>query len=150
MKIQRPAGTETAERETLCPDCGTAHTADGSSDPRCEECRPAERRHYERDRGRGKTAERGYGYAWQQLSKRARALQDFCTDCGSPEDLTADHSVTAWERHAAGKVIRLQDIDVVCNRCNTERGAARGEGATDEYRLTDRERFARIESDPDL
>ncbi|WP_369022552.1 hypothetical protein [Micrococcus luteus] len=80
--------------------------------------------------------ELGYDYAWQKLSARARRLQPFCEDCGSPEDLTADHSVEAWKRKAAGKVIRLRDISVVCRRCNSERGAARGEKASDQWRKT--------------
>lgn len=78
--------------------------------------------------------ELGYDYAWQKLSARARKLQPFCEDCGATDDLTADHSVEAWKRKAAGKVIRLRDISVVCRRCNSERGAARGERASDEWR----------------
>ena len=74
---------------------------------------------------------RGYDGAWDKLSQRARRLQPFCTDCGTREDLTADHSETAWERHDAGLAIRLEDIEVVCRPCNGRRGAARptGEGA---------------------
>jgi hypothetical protein len=70
---------------------------------------------------------RGYNRAWQQLSRRARRLQPFCTDCGSTDDLQGDHSPEAWERKAAGKTIRLTDIDVVCGPCNRRRGAARGQ-----------------------
>jgi 5-methylcytosine-specific restriction protein A len=54
-------------------------------------------------------------------------LQNFCTDCGSVEDLQADHTPEAWARKAAGKPIRLRDVDVVCGECNRRRGAARGE-----------------------
>lgn len=49
-----------------------------------------------------------------------------CEDCGSPYDLTTDHSAEAWRRRELGKVIRLRDVAVVCRRCNSERGAARG------------------------
>jgi 5-methylcytosine-specific restriction enzyme A len=151
MKLKRPTGTEQAERQTLCPDCGVAHEQDDSGNPRCLDCRPAEALRLERNRHRDKTtAERGYGWRWQKLSKRARAQQDFCSDCGSPEDLTADHSMEAWRRHDQGKTIRLQDIDVVCIRCNTERGAARGITATDLYRQSNAERLARIQSDSEL
>lgn len=71
-------------------------------------------------------AARGYDAAWSRLSKRARRLQPFCTDCGAAEDLQADHTPEAWERKAAGLAIRLADVDVVCGPCNRRRGAARG------------------------
>ncbi len=87
-----------------------------SDKSRCAEHRPKETR----DR-----RARGYTDAWQQLSRRARRLQPFCTDCGATEDLQGDHSVEAWERHEAGKPVRLQDIDVVCGPCNRRRGTAR-------------------------
>lgn len=74
--------------------------------------------------------QRGYNYAWEKLSKRARRLQPFCSDCNATDDLQADHTPEAWERHEAGLPIRLQDIDVVCGPCNRERGAARGERMT--------------------
>lgn len=70
--------------------------------------------------------QRGYDRRWRNLSRRARAAQPFCTDCGATTDLQADHSPTAWARRAAGKVIRLEDIAVVCAPCNLKRGAARG------------------------
>lgn len=69
--------------------------------------------------------QRGYDTAWSRLSKRARAKQNWCSDCGAATDLQADHSPQAWERHAQGLPIRLEDIDVVCGRCNRRRGAAR-------------------------
>lgn len=86
---------------------------------------------------RGSRHERGYDYRWEKLSKRARKLQPFCTDCGRTDDLTADHSTEAWRRREAGLPIRLKDIDVVCRQCNTDRGAARGSAATDEHRNRD-------------
>lgn len=86
------------------------------------------------DHLRGTRQARGYDAAWDRLSKRARKAQPFCLDCGSPEDLTADHNSETWKRKAAGKVLRLRDVDVVCRRCNSERGAARGEKATDKWR----------------
>ena len=75
-------------------------------------------------------AARGYDAHWTRLSKRARRLQPFCADCGSTEDLQADHSPEAWERKAAGLAIRLADVDVVCGPCNRSRGAARGNAVT--------------------
>lgn len=72
----------------------------------------------------------GYDYRWRKLSERARKLQPFCSDCGTRDDLTGDHSPEAWARKADGKTIRLKDIDVVCRTCNIKRGAARGENVT--------------------
>lgn len=73
-------------------------------------------------------AARGYGQAWRRLSVRARRMQPFCSDCGTEQDLTVDHSSEAWRRQAAGLAIRLVDVEVVCRGCNTRRGAARGAG----------------------
>lgn len=73
---------------------------------------------------------RGYDWAWTKLSKRARQRQPFCTDCGATADLQTDHTPTAWARKAAGKPIRLRDVEVVCGPCNRRRGAARGPSAT--------------------
>ncbi|BBX72277.1 hypothetical protein MSHI_01830 [Mycobacterium shinjukuense] len=73
---------------------------------------------------------RGYDWAWTKLSRRARRLQPFCIDCGVTEDLQADHTPQAWARRAAGRPIRLRDIEVVCGPCNRRRGAARGNAAT--------------------
>jgi len=99
---------------TSCLECG--EVSDG---PRCELHRPKESPKPET----GKL----YDWNWQKLSKRARRLQPFCSDCFAREDLQADHSPEAWERKAAGKPIRLQDIDVVCGDCNIKRGSARGD-----------------------
>ncbi len=99
-----------------CIDCGepTEHA-------RCEE--------HSLPRTAEKTSShsRGYDNAWRKLSERARQLQPFCSDCGATEDLQADHTPEAWARKAAGKPIRLCDVDVVCGACNRKRGAARGE-----------------------
>lgn len=94
-----------------CIECGTL-----SDKARCAKHRPKDTRNARR---------RGYDTAWTRLSKRARAKQPFCTDCGATEDLQADHSPQAWERHAQGLPIRLEDVDVVCGPCNRARGAAR-------------------------
>jgi 5-methylcytosine-specific restriction enzyme A len=99
-----------------CLDCGTP-----SPGPRCSEhtidTKPTAHK-------------RGYDWQWTKLSRRARRLQPFCTDCGSTEDLQTDHTREAWQRKAAGKTIRFQDIDVVCADCNRARGAARGSAVT--------------------
>lgn len=99
-----------------CLSCGTP-----SDGPRCDEHTLDTKAH---------ASARGYDWQWTKLSRRARKLQPFCTDCGNTENLTGDHSPEAWARKAAGKPIRLQDIDVVCGPCNQSRGAARGHSAT--------------------
>lgn len=126
--------------KTICSDCGTAYEMDGVGT--CDECRPQRDYAYEHKNHvariyRGSRHERGYDNEWARLSKRARDKQPWCSDCGRPDDLTTDHSVTAWERRAAGKSIRLRDVDVVCRSCNSVRGAARGADAADEHRSGD-------------
>lgn len=86
-----------------CLDCGTP-----SARPRCPE-------------------HRGYDAEWDRLSRRARKLQPFCSDCGATEDLQTDHLPEAWARRAAHKPIRLKDVDVVCGPCNRARGQTRPE-----------------------
>lgn len=100
-----------------CIDCGTPTLT-----PRC----PA---HTKPDT-RPSAHTRGYDAAWQKLSTKARAMQPWCSDCHTTEDLTVDHSAHAWARKAAGKRIRLTDVEVVCRPCNSRRGAARGPAAT--------------------
>lgn len=100
-------------KATLCPDCqkSASRQAVRSSTPRPKKSAYA----------------RGYNSAWRRLSERARKLQPFCSDCGATDDLQADHSPEAWDRVEQGLPLRLKDIDVVCQRCNIDRGAARGE-----------------------
>jgi len=74
------------------------------------------------------TRGRGYDTTWRRLSERARAVQPWCSDCGSTEDLTADHSPEAWRRRERGQVIRLRDVDVLCRTCNIAAGPARPGG----------------------
>lgn len=124
---------------SICPECGHVfqRTRKGAY---CDDCRPQDDSWTLRTQT---TAQRGYGKRWQRLSKKARELQPFCTDCNSPDDLTADHTVEAWRRYEAGKVIRLQDIDVVCRDCNSARGEARGDNISERRTIVDAERQAR-------
>lgn len=100
-----------------------------STESRCEE-------HVKRGRTDSQRAKRpknrsrgsGYTHTWDKLSRRARRIQPWCSDCGAKEDLQCDHTPAAWERHDDGLAIRLQDVDVVCGPCNRARGAARGGG----------------------
>ena len=100
---------------TTCLECGEL-----SEQAHCPEHRPPEPPKHKPNN------DKDYDWNWQKLSKRARRLQPFCSDCFRRDDLQADHSPEAWERKAAGKPIRLQDIDVVCGDCNIKRGPARG------------------------
>lgn len=109
-----------------CLDCG--ELAEGS---RCEDC--AERAaaiRVARNRPhatKSPAAARGYDWRWDKLSRIARRMQPFCSDCGATSDLQCDHTPEAWQRKKQGKRIRIDDVDVVCGRCNRKRGAARGE-----------------------
>lgn len=134
---------------SVCPDCGSVFERESDS-AYCKDCKPEDDSWTQRDKT---TDERGYGARWQRLSKKARKLQPFCSDCYSPDDLTADHTEQAWERYDAGKTIRLQDIDVVCLSCNSARGAARGDKVNSRRRIVDKELVERrkyFEGDHDL
>lgn len=74
---------------------------------------------------RGTAKERGYDSRWDRLSKRARALQPWCSDCLTTKDLTGDH-----ERWPATD---LSHLDVVCRACNSRRGAIRGKAGGDAH-----------------
>ncbi|UCZ90473.1 hypothetical protein [Gordonia sp. WA4-43] len=106
-----------------CIECG--EPADAT---RCDDCAPAHRSVTRTDLPTTSARSRGYGTAWDKLSRQARRMQPWCSDCGTRDDLTADHSEEAWRRHDAGKPIRLQDIDVLCRRCNARKGRARPGG----------------------
>jgi DNA-directed RNA polymerase subunit RPC12/RpoP len=88
-----------------CLECGRPI----HSGMRCDEC--------------GKTNARGYDAAWKHLVAAAIAAQPWCTDCsqeaGDPDNpLSGDH--LRWPATS------LDDIDVVCRRCNSRRGPRRG------------------------
>lgn len=119
---------------SVCSTCGASYERDTTS-ARCPECHPT--RHQRGEDRRGSAASRGYDRAWRRLSRRARRLQPWCTDCGSPDDLTADHSPAAWDAHERGESITLDMVDVVCRRCNGSRGAARGPDAVERHTIAD-------------
>lgn len=100
-----------------CIGCG-----EPSSATRCPKCRPQQA---QQQRRRGSARKRGYSTSWDKLSQRARKLQPFCAQCGTPDDLTVDHLPSAWERHAEGKPIRLSDVAVLCTGCNSRAGSSR-------------------------
>lgn len=74
---------------------------------------------------RGTAVERGYDSAWTKLSAYARRNQSFCTDCGTHEDLAADHLPSAWWRREQRLPLRLADVEVVCRPCNVKRGSSK-------------------------
>lgn len=105
-----------------CLSCG-AMTDDGS---RCEECRTFVNALDRRSRpDKRRARDRGYNSQWDKVSRRARALQPFCSVCGSTEDLQADHTPRAWKRHADGLAVRVEDVRVLCGDCNRDAGEAR-------------------------
>lgn len=105
-----------------CLTCGEL-----SEQSRCDLCAPtftaASRRTYEQRRLSPR--KRGYDAAWTRLSARARALQPWCSRCGTSEDLTTDHTPQAWARKAEGLPIRLEDVDVLCRSHNASLGSSR-------------------------
>lgn len=118
---------------SVCSDCGTVYERT-SSGSRCDDCKPAPARTARRimaEQRRGTAKQRGYDQQWRRLSERARRLQPFCSDCGRTDHLTTDHSPEAWARREAGKPVRLEDVDVVCVWCNSDRGPARGPDAVE-------------------
>ncbi len=122
--------------KTPCIECGEPVKA-----TRCEQCqrrdnRLRDRKRKRKPRKRPSRHARGYDNAWTRLSERARQLQQFCSDCGATDDLQADHSPHAWERWEKGLPLRLEDIDVVCGRCNRKRGDARAGSARSRSKAT--------------
>lgn len=78
----------------ICLDCGTPSTGVkkwGGGTLLCVSCRSV--REAKRNAARGNL----YGQAWQKLSRQARALQGWCTRCGSTVDLTLDHETMTVE-----------------------------------------------------
>lgn len=97
----------------------------------CEECSAAvDRRKIKPTQVKTSSAARGYNSKWRRLSEQARRAQPFCIDCGSTNDLQADHSPATWEKVNKGLPLNLNDVEVVCGPCNRKRGAARGQRKT--------------------
>lgn len=91
-----------------CIDCG-----EPTNGPRCPQHRLPKP-------PKASPAERGYDERWRKLSKIARVMWPYCNNCGSTEDLTADHL-------RPGKVVEsLDDIQVLCRSCNSRKGRPRG------------------------
>ena len=54
---------------------------------------------------------------WRKASAYVRAMQPYCSRCGSEWDLTADHVVPL--ARGGEEVPSLDGIDVLCRRCNS-------------------------------
>ena len=107
----------------FCLTCG-----DLSNNSYCEQHFP-EVRKAQRGKPKHTAQQRGYDSRWARLSRKARKLQPFCSDCGATEDLQLDHSPETWERIRDRKPIRLEHTGgVVCGNCNRARGDARTPG----------------------
>lgn len=98
-----------------CLDCGTPTDGSWCPEHRGDHVRGSN------DHDRTST-QRGYDSAWRRLSRRARRLQPWCTDCGAVDDLTTDH--LRWP------ATDLTDVEVVCRACNSRRGPLRTRGGS--------------------
>lgn len=99
-----------------CAVCGEL-----SEENRCR----THKRHREALRARGDFRARGYDAAWDRLSQRARARQNFCTLCLVTNGLSADHLPIAWWRKEHNLPIRLRDVQVLCAQCQADVGSSR-------------------------
>ena len=103
-----------------CLGCGIP--VEGS---RCMDCAAEQDRATPRP-PRGRNSRRdGYTTSWEIVSRKARRMQPWCTDCGREENLHADHLPSAWDRYHQGLTIQLVDVEVVCSACNNDRGSSR-------------------------
>lgn len=99
---------------STCLDCGRL-----TKNRRCPDCCR------QRDQARQpKTAKRGYGSAWQRLSRQVRQVRGQCEWCGSTDDLTVDH----LDGQATGpRGLDPTNTRVLCRACHAVRTAkARG------------------------
>lgn len=75
------------------------------------------------ERRRPKKGERGYGPGWGTRSARLIAEQPWCSRCLHPgsegNPLTVDHIVSL----AAGGASTDENLQVLCRRCNSSKGA---------------------------
>lgn len=83
-----------------CIDCGTVI----GSGPRCDPCRREQERHDRRGRVERKRPRKiGYDAAWDRLSREARRMQPFCSDCGSRDEDLSGESVPPSCAHSTDR-----------------------------------------------
>lgn len=97
---------------------------------RCPECKPTQP-------AKPSAASRGYDHRWQQLSERVRRASPFCEQCGSTDDLTADHIIPKAE----APELRLEPLNVRV-LCRTHNGQ-RSNRCTDAERQAVRDAIAK-------
>lgn len=94
----------------------------------CSDCQPTD--------VRVRHAIRSNPAAWKALSKRVRRVQPWCLDCGTTDDLCADHIIPL----AVAEELALveQNVTVRCRTCNGRRAdqytAADAQGVLDALR----------------
>lgn len=102
-----------------CLDCGTLTT--GS---RCSGCRlTKDNQRYAR---RGSRQTRGYDASWERLVAAAIDAHPWCTDCGITHDQATAATNPLTGDHLRWPATTLEDVEVVCRRCNSIRGPLRG------------------------
>lgn len=102
-----------------CLDCGRL-----TAGSRCSSCRvTTDNRRYQK---RGGTSQRGYGTAWQRLVARAIDAHPWCTDCGVDRQQAVATGNPLTGDHLCWPAVSLEDVHVVCRRCNSLRGPLRG------------------------
>ena len=80
---------------------------------RCSNCKRI------KERSRPTAAQRGYGYAWQKLSREFRARHPYCFKCGSIKDLTTDHIISKKN----GGLDEWANLQTLCRVCNSIKGS---------------------------
>ena len=102
-----------------CLDCGQL-----TSGSRCADCRlTTDNRRYQR---RGTRQARGYDTPWERLVAQAIDAHPWCTDCGIDREQATGTSNPLTGDHLRWPATSLEDVEVVCRRCNSIRGPIRG------------------------
>ena len=91
-----------------CVDCQVV-----TRSTRCANCKRI------KERSRPTPAQRGYGYAWQKLSREFRARHPYCFKCGSVKDLTTDHIIS---KKNGGQDV-WENLQTLCRIHNSEKGS---------------------------
>lgn len=89
-------------------------------------------RHSTRQRPhRPSTSDRGYDARWQRLVALAKRVQraeygfNFCEDCGITEAQAKAQDNPLSGDHKVWPAVTVDDVDIVCRRDNSRRGALR-------------------------